>query len=163
MYYLLHSIIPGATSGNHGKRNCKVFFLGSLLYITLFVVFRNIQLYTGATEPCDSLCTGLKLLFIADVITMAIQYRLFFGRSIIHEVGGDHHRWQYDESTHQYYKPSYKEVKRLKRKESILHFKEQIQAARLIQHWWRDILYRPITGRWYKEARRDYMHNLRDG
>jgi hypothetical protein len=152
MYYLLHSITPAATTNNHGRRNCRIFFLGSLLYITLFVIFRNIQLYTGCTEPCETLCLGLKLLFIADVITMAIQYRLFFGRSIVHELSANQKKWQYDETTHQYHQPSYRELRRIKRTMAILRQKEKVRAARLIQHWWRDILYRPGDGKWFKKA-----------
>lgn len=162
-YHLLHNVLPETDRFKDGKRNCCTFIYGSALYAVVYVLFCNLKLYHGvALEP---ICRALFLVWMADVATMSYVYKSYYGRSILHEVSSDDQRnWVYDEVTHKYRIPTPAEIEskrqeenarieRVKRHREIVLNKSRINAARIIQRWWRAKLYNPPNGILYLRAK----------
>jgi hypothetical protein len=92
---------------DHGKRNCKLFLLGTFLWIVVFVLAWNYKLgYFGKTKLwTDSIVYSLWVLLIADLLVMAYIYKSYFGRGIFWEVSEDSETgFDYDENKHKYKK-----------------------------------------------------------
>jgi hypothetical protein len=115
IFYTLHelfNLLEINTDKNgkidHGKRNCKLFLLGTFLWIILFVLAWNYKM--GFFGPIklwtESLIYGLFVMLFADLFVMAYIYRSYFGRNILWEVNEDtaEEIFDYDESKHKYKK-----------------------------------------------------------
>jgi hypothetical protein len=111
IFYTLHELFnvlevntnEGITE--HGKRNCKLFLLGTLLWIIVFVLAWNFKLgYFGPMKIwTDSVIYGLWVLLFADLFVMAYIYKSYFGRSVLWEVNEkDSELFEYNEKKHSY-------------------------------------------------------------
>ena len=115
IFYTLHEMFNSLdvnTDANgkieHGKRNCKLFLLGTFLWIVVFILAWNYKLgYFGPRKLwTDSIIYGLWVLLFADLFVMAYIYRSYFGRNILWEVNEEHAEeiFDYDENKHKYKK-----------------------------------------------------------
>lgn len=164
MYYILHSLFPEAKE-EHGRRNCRVFFIGSFLYAMVFVFLKTMSL-RGIDMMWEAALWGLLIVFVVDVMTVGILYKQFFGRSILCEVNDqDDDRWSYDGETHKYRRRDPEKDRlhreRAEKRKAVLQHKELVRAARVVQNWWRRVLYQPGKGKWYKEAEERFAMTLR--
>lgn len=172
-FFILHNhVLPDSgPSGKFtgGRRNCATFLYGVGLYALVYVGVKNLRLRYG--ERMDAFMSALAMIAAADACTMAYVYRSYYGRSIVHELGdADTKKWAYDGDAHKYRMKSSLELqlerqeaaaavqRRLDAKqnkqfaEQVLANKERIRAARVIQAWWRRVLYEPPNGRFYEQA-----------
>ena len=115
IFYLLHELfnIMDVNTENgkidHGKRNCKLFLLGTFLWIIVFILAWNFKLgYFGPSKIwTDSIIYGLLVILFSDLFVMAYIYKNFFGRSVLWEtVDDDLDHFDYDEDKHKYKKKS---------------------------------------------------------
>jgi len=98
---------------DHGKRNSKLFLIGTFLWVVVFILAWNYKLgYFGSRKIwTDSLIYGLWVLLFADLLVMAYIYRSYFGRNILWEMkDNDSEVFDYDEKKHKY-KKKIKEIK----------------------------------------------------
>ena len=112
VFYTLHNLfndlrVNTDEKGNveHGKRNCKLFLLGTFIWVVIFVLVWNMKMgYFGPTKLwMDSLVYGLIIVFLADLFVMAYTYKSYFGRSVMWETTEDDSEvFDYDESKHKY-------------------------------------------------------------
>ena len=140
------------------------------------MLYRLILISTHHYGPCfDSMISSLLLVFLADCATCGFLYKSHYGRSILHEVeevaGVDgKSSWVYDESRHKYRKKTLQEIEhekdlekqkkekvaskaeKEKRRKNIESSKREIRAAKVIQRWWRKVLYEPPDGIFYLRA-----------
>lgn len=105
-FYLLHESIP-THNNNHGKRNCKVFLSGVVLYCLLYVLLVNGSIHNVFSNRLfDALFYVIFIIFMADVAVVAYEYKLFFGRAIWNEVSELHTdnlpEWNYNIDSHSY-------------------------------------------------------------
>jgi len=93
---------------DHGKRNCKLFLLGTFIWIIVFILAWNFKLgFFGPRKIwTDSVIYGLWVLLFADLFVMAYIYRSYFGRNILWETHGEDtdELFDYDEKKHRYIK-----------------------------------------------------------
>lgn len=100
---------------DHGKRNCKLFLLGTFIWVIIFVLAWNFKLgYFGPRKIwTDSVIYGLWVLLFADLFVMAYIYRSYFGRSLLWEVNeiDSDKLFEYNEKKHKYKKRLPNDVK----------------------------------------------------
>ena len=185
-FILHHAILPGTTDAwGNANRNCANFLAGTFAYVVVYVILRNLRLRQG--ELWDAVLHGLFLMWLADCATMAYEYRAYYGRNILNELGDDEdqRRWVFDEASHRYRRPTAAEVEaeaehaRVKadvqrkradearksrevaeRTVAIKQRKREIRAARVIQRWWRARLYSPPDGIWYLRSKETFEKSL---
>ncbi len=121
IFYTLHEMFnildvnteQGKT--DHGKRNCKLFLLGTFIWVIIFVLAWNFKLgYFGPRKIwTDSVIYGLWVLLFADLFVMAYIYRSYFGRSLLWEVNeiDSDKLFEYNEKKHKYKKRLPNDVK----------------------------------------------------
>ena len=173
IFYLLHSL-PWGEGLSAGQRNCRTFLFGAFLYLCVYLVIANCHLkWTGFNWA--ACYTALALMFLADSFVMGYLYKYQYGRNLLEEVGDDSSRYVYDSQNQRYRKlgpdellerdletvrkmeqliTTYEQERNQAQKEGeakqrlidILTHREEIRAAKTIQRWWRDKLYRPGTG-----------------
>jgi hypothetical protein len=120
IFYTLHELFSlmdvNTENGkiDHGKRNCKLFLLGTFLWIVVFILAWNFKMgYFGPRRIwTDSIIYGLWVLLAADLFVMAYIYRSYFGRNILWEVNEERAEeiFDYDEKKHKYRKKKTEEV-----------------------------------------------------
>jgi hypothetical protein len=160
----LHHLLPDTERFTEGKRNCTTFLFGSMLYLVVYVIVMNLRLAHG--ECMDSVRSALVMAWIADCAAVGFIYKCYYGRSMLHEVAEvadlkeDQRHWVYDEATHKYHRPSPSDIERRladkardERIAAIDARKREIRAAKVIQRWWRSVLYTPPRGILYLRAR----------
>lgn len=104
-YYTIHSMTSKGEKESDGAKNCRTFLFGSVIYIILLMVVMHYSLKNR--KICGILKTGLLLLFIVDIATMAYIYRSYYGRLITNELlptDDSKKEWKYDEKKHKYQK-----------------------------------------------------------
>ena len=173
-YYALHHALPDNERFTEGKRNCATFLFGSLLYLVVYVLVMNLRLARG--ECMDSVRSALLMAWLADCAAVGFIYKCHYGRSMLHEVAevvgdqDDQRHWVYDDATHRYRRPTpadqarrvaeerarLVEESRQTRVAAIDARKREIRAARVIQRWWRSVLYTPPKGILYLRAMQDF-------
>lgn len=72
------------------------FLIGSIIYIVLHAV-----LFHYLKSP-GQLRWHMVLIFISDAIAMATLYKMYYGRSIVHELLENQDGWEYNADTHEY-------------------------------------------------------------
>jgi len=112
IFYTLHNVfsdlkVNESPSGKieHGKRNSKLFMLGTFIWVVIFVLVWNLKMgYFGKVGLwADSLVYGLFILLFADLFIMAYVYKAFFNRNVFWEtVDDDLDHFDYSEKTHKY-------------------------------------------------------------
>lgn len=115
-YYLIHSMGWGKNLSD-STRNSRTFLLGSFLWITAFVILKNLAVYGYISLMYHTLYSSLILLIFADIFVMCYLYKNNYGRSILYEFK-DNEKFDYDKDTHTYNKT-------------------HINAVITIQRWWR--------------------------
>ena len=155
-----------------------------VLHACLYVFIKHLQLRYGPLM--DAVLSAFIVVLAADICVMAYLYRTFYGRSILEELNEDgKEQWNWDADQQTYTRKSVAEKtakelqaamelvavkeahdaalletrKRLdaeKRAAEIRENKARIRAACVIQRWWRNILYLPPNGRFYKAARSSF-------
>jgi hypothetical protein len=107
IFYTLHSILPWSDSLTEGQRNCRLFMIGSFIYVIIYVLLKNLQYYGYIDKiMIDAYLNALFYLILADAAVMAYIYKSYYGRSILNEVNADDKdsdKWIYDNNTHKYY------------------------------------------------------------
>lgn len=92
-FYIIHQIIhyllpSGENEEDQGKKNVRTFIFGGVLYIILFGLLHSplLQTAVSANVMLQILRDWFVLFLLLDVGAMAITYKLFWSRSITHEV-----------------------------------------------------------------------------
>ena len=185
-YYALHHALPETDTFCGGKRNCATFLYGCVLYAIVYVAVMNLRLRHG--ECFDSVRSAVLMAWLADIAAVGFLYKSYYGRSLLHEVvdvggDGDQRTWIFDEETHRYRRPTPADelarraaedarlaaqearlAKRLERTAAaersaeIGRNKREIRAAKVIQRWWRSVLYTPPGGIFYLRAKESWEH-----
>ena len=169
-FYVLHNfILPSSDEFRGGRRNCATFLVGAVVYAILWGIVMHLKYLYG--NVVDSILSTLRIIIAADAATMAYEYRLYYGRSILHELNDeDTNQMRFDETTHKYVKVDKDEVVRAKiekmeeleknnRIKNIAENKKRIRAAKVIQKWWRARLYDPPNGIIYLRAKSDFENS----
>src|SRR3990170_4755096 len=95
--YLLHKT-PIWHNVPDGKRNIRILCLALVLYLFLHAIAREFK----DTNFFAKFVHGYFIFFIvADIFLCGIEYKMYYGRSIIKELG-PYEKDIYDESTHTY-------------------------------------------------------------
>jgi len=108
-FFILHELVP-TYKDNYGKRNCRVFLYGVVLYCASFLILLNLFLYNAISQLLyDALYWIGIILILSDICVIAYEYKYFFGRNILNEVkelGDDKNQqdWIYDNQNHMYIK-----------------------------------------------------------
>jgi len=104
IFHIIHNLDWGKNLTN-GQRNCRTFLCGICIYVAIYIIMKNLQIYGYLNQIFDVLYSGLIIIFVADIAVMAYTYRSYFGRNILHELSPDTKKkddWYYDEKTHKY-------------------------------------------------------------
>lgn len=108
IYYLIHQS-PIWDDLPDGKRNVRILVVALVLYMIMAYVARE---YRENNPICKFLYDFSFALPMADLFVNAINYKLYYGRSILHEINDTDikQKHEYDEDTHKYYekKPTIK-------------------------------------------------------
>ena len=108
IFYILHSIYPPVkyTGDTYGQRNSRIFILGTILYILLWIWLKHLELtHIISSEYIDTIKACLWILIFADISVMAWLYKDFFNRNIIYELS-DNDRFMYNKKNHKYIQKS---------------------------------------------------------
>ena len=163
LFYVLHNfVLSNSPEFSGGRRNCATFLVGAVLFALLYGCVMHLKYLYG--KVVDSLLLVLFWIVLADASTMAMEYKLYYGRTILHELNDDDsEKFEFLHDTHKYVRlsPERLEQKRagkaaLARGVQIQEEKRRIRAAKTIQRWWRSKLYNPTDGILYLRARRDF-------
>lgn len=179
LFYTFHHIIHytlNIKDKSDGQKNCMTLLLGTIAWVLLWVLLYT---YKNAFHY-EALRTGFIVILIADVVTMAYLYKSYYGRFITNELGEDPSvtDWKYDKNTNKYkrkdtydhkidnyekrkafnkYLDQLEEENRQinidKQKQTVINQKNSIRATLKLQQWWREQLYKPKTGTFYKQAK----------
>lgn len=133
IFYLLHELMPSMEK-NYGRRNCRIFILGVVLYCACFVILTNLTLYNYIKNiQYEGLYWTGIILLISDICVMAYEYKNFFGRNImneVHELGSDYNeKWIYDEVSHKYLKKSEYVIPEIMEEQKILNTLETSEIS----------------------------------
>jgi hypothetical protein len=101
IFYLLHHS-PFWENLENGKRNCRTFLVGSIIYITLYCVLKNLKVFGYIDLFYEAFLSFLFYVFIADIASVGWLYKSYYGRSILNELPEDNDKWEFDEMTHTY-------------------------------------------------------------
>ncbi len=105
IFYLIHNMINNmqlTSEWSESKKNCFTLIIGGTLYVLLYVFLEYFHKITGNIF-IDLLHKFFFYFVIIDAITMAILYKLYFGRSIFNEtIPNEDANWNYDDETHKY-------------------------------------------------------------
>jgi len=167
IFFTIHNLSWGVKLSN-AQRNCRTFIYGICIYICIFLIIKNLHVNGYLHELYDAIFSSLMILFMADIAVMAYIYRQYFGRNIIHELPKDEdNRWKYDTDTHQYQKITpeeqlhEREIRAKKEATRLIRMeKRRIRAAKTIQRWWREVLYKPPNGLFYLKSKRHFEHTI---
>jgi len=101
LYYLIHQM-PIWTDLPDGKRNVRILVIVMVLYMILSYAARE---YSADNIVCKFIWHNLVFLILGDIFVNAITYKLYYGRSIIHEVNDTEikEKHEYDDDTHKYH------------------------------------------------------------
>jgi len=183
IFYTFHHLIHytfDPTNKSNGQKNCMTLLLGTVVWVLIWVLlysFKNTFYY-------EALRTGFLVILIADVATMAYIYKSYYGRFITNELGEDPSTtsWKYNENTKKYkHKDAYdhridnyekrqefnkylekldeenKKINIEKQTREIVDQKNRLRAASKLQFWYREQLYKPKTGKFYKNSEAHFM------
>ena len=100
LYYLIHQS-PIWSKLSDGKRNVRILMICLVIYIMLSYFART---YEGENTVLKMFSSTLLYFVLADVFVNAINYKRFYGRSVIHELRDtdEKKRHIYDEKNHKY-------------------------------------------------------------
>ena len=101
LYYLLHQS-PIWTGLSNGKRNVRILVICIFLYIVLSYLARE---YTGDNIAIKMFSRNFFYFMIADIFVNAINYKIYYGRSVVHELMGTDEKKDhvYVKKRHKYY------------------------------------------------------------
>ena len=107
IFYTIHNLINNINytkEWNESKKNCFTFIIGATLYAILYVIFEYLSRSSG--RLVFQMINKFFLYFvIIDVITMAVIYKLYWGRSILNEtIPNEDVEWEFDKEEHKYKK-----------------------------------------------------------
>ncbi len=80
-FYLIHNLPWGESLGD-GKRNVRTLFIGAILYI-----LTHTFLWSSAGAPFKLFRNYLFWIFVADIVTMGAIYKMYYGESMLREIG----------------------------------------------------------------------------
>lgn len=187
IFYMIHHFIHNILNldKTDGQKNCFTFLLGTIAWVLLWVALYTLK----DTFYYEALRTGFIVILIADFATMAYLYKSYYGRFITNEIGEDPSttEWKFDDKTKKYKKKDaydqriddYESKKRFnnylekleeenkkinteKQRETIIQQKNMIRSTIKLQNWWRERLYQPSTGIFYKKAEENFISNTSD-
>ena len=111
-FYLVHEAInalPWTADWTEGRKNCLTLMIGAYMH---FFTYMGLDWVKGSSSNKIFeffLRFYIGFIFI-DAFTMAIKYKLFWGRSIVNELDDTaDDKWKYDENKHRYVKKKTKE------------------------------------------------------
>ena len=179
-YYALHHALPETPEFTGGKRNCATFLYGCLLYAVVYVVVMNLRLAHGeCMDSLRSALFMVWLADVGSVgFLYKCRYGRSLLHEVAEVAGddqGSQRHWVMDEATGKYRRPDGADVARRRAEEAarldrekarlaeeeagrataeryaeIDRKKREIRAAKVIQRWWRSVLYTPPDGIVYK-------------
>ncbi len=177
---IVHSLI--SVSKTDGKKNSITFLTGTLLWCMLWVFlvnFKNSPFYQ-ALQSMFMVCV------IADITAISYTYKSYYNRSIICEAGQSQ-SWKFDPDNKKYsrkdecdiFQENISKIKRFdeiqktidteqekeltkQRTDNIIETKNKQRAAIYIQTWWREKLYAPGKGIFYKQSESNFEQNNYD-
>lgn len=100
LYYLIHQS-PIWSKLSDGKRNVRILMICLVIYIMLSYFART---YDGENTVLKMFSSTFLYFVLADVFVNAINYKRFYGRSVIHELRNTDEKKEhiYDEKNHKY-------------------------------------------------------------
>lgn len=103
IFYLIHNIINNFRKDwSESKKNSFTFIIGGTFYVLLYVFLEYISKNTGNLF-IELLHKFFLYFIIIDILTMAILYKTYFGRSILKEIDPfAESEWTYDKEEHKY-------------------------------------------------------------
>jgi hypothetical protein len=179
-YYALHHSLPETPKFTGGKRNCATFLYGCLMYAIAHVVVMNLRLRLGeCMDSLRSALFMVWLADCGSVgFLYKCHYGRSLLHEVSEVAGSydeDQRDWVFDDTTHKYRRPDLADVARresdaaarlakekgrlveeeaertrAERSIGIERKKREIRAAKVIQRWWRSVLYTPPDGIVYK-------------
>ena len=152
--YLLHQSSIWSNVPD-GSRNCRIFLVAWWIYLSIYLILTN-------TSQLRNVGTFIFMGMCVDFVVCAVIYKTYYGRSILHEnIIDDDNNWNYHTDEHKYIPKSNTELNHIHQEQvnefteqqaskiktkNILHNKQCIHAATIIQRWWHKILYEPPGG-----------------
>ena len=108
IFYLIHNFINiFAENWKESRKNCFTLIIGATMYILLYVLLEYV-FKTSGNLFIQILHRFFLYFVIVDIFTMAIIYKIYWGRSILNE-GGDDDDWILTDD-HKYKRKSNSEV-----------------------------------------------------
>ncbi len=137
IFYLLHNIINNlnfTSEWNESKKNCFTLIIGGTLYVLLYIFLEYIHKKSGSMF-IELLHKFFLYFIIIDIITMAIMYKLYWGRSILNEViPNEDTNWVLNEETHKFQRKKDLEVDEIikfnQRKQELEDLHENVDDLR---------------------------------
>lgn len=104
--YLIHKLpIWKSNEISNGARNLRVLCVAAIIYIIIQVICYAFKTQSVLHESCYR---WFPLVLVADAFLCGIEYKMYYGRSMLHELDSREHD-TYDATTHTYI-PKPKEV-----------------------------------------------------
>ena len=132
LFYIIHSL-PWGMDMEHGKRNCRTFLIGVVLYVLLWIFIRNLEFNAVIGKFYDTLISAGIVILLADIAVMGYIYRAYFGRSIVYEISDNPNKNHiFDGKTHTYREPSLAEIKEEELKKQEILIRHEIKENQLM-------------------------------
>lgn len=102
IFYIVHNIVNCyKTTWSESQKNCFTLVIGGSLHVLMYITLQYLaRVYQSAYLELLSRFYGF--FFLIDAVTMAIIYKLYWGRSIMNEVSDNRDQWLLDEEKHLY-------------------------------------------------------------
>lgn len=91
--------VPFTSSWKESKKNCITFLIGANLHLFFYLIIQKLADRGGFAKMFYNF---YYVFFLIDLITMAIIYKCYWGRSILHEIEEEDDKHVFDEKTHKY-------------------------------------------------------------
>jgi hypothetical protein len=167
-YYFLHNLIEN--NNICASRNCRIFIYGSILFILTYAVLQTIH----NKYRYNYKWIVAEMLFV-DIIAVGILYRSYYNISLLTDIidinksnlkyNTDDHKYtpkddidiiEEENIKHEKYEKYINDIN----SNNIVSQKNKIRSAKIIQNWWKKILYNHNNGKFYKLALEDFNNRL---
>lgn len=112
-------MLPFGKDMQKGKRNVRIFVLGSMLYVAFHGLLRVMNEKNPENIYTSILYNYFWYIAIIDACAMAILYRNYYGRSILKELTRPYETDEFDEKSHKYV-PKTKNTPIIKSKNTLI-------------------------------------------
>ena len=102
LFYIVHNLIQAYRENwSESQRNCFTFAIGGTLHVLLYVTLQYLA-RVNSSPYLELLSRFYGFIVLIDAFTMAILYKVYWGRSILNEMSDDKDKWELDEKNHTY-------------------------------------------------------------